>query len=147
MIQATTNDVIGSDKKELLELLTEFKEEVTKMFIDDVLQVEKIIDEFLIDDYLEGKPIVPMTDEIVKTLERIKMLTGDIKSNRHSVHFILTRFDDVQDKEDMLFILKQLAVEELLSPEQLELEEMDLPTIAVVIKDTKVGQVSSANIK
>ena len=44
----------------------------------------------------------------------------------------------------MLFILKQLAAEELLSPEQFEqlseLEEMDLPTIAVVIKDTKAGQ-------
>ena len=52
--------------------------------------------------------------------------------------------DDVQDKQDMLFILKQLAAEELLSPEQFEqlseLEEMDLPTIAVVIKNTKAGQ-------
>ena len=44
----------------------------------------------------------------------------------------------------MLFILKQLAADELLSPEQFEqlseLEQMDLPTIALVIKDTKVGQ-------
>ena len=71
------------------------------------------------------------------------MLTGDIKSNRYRVHSIFTRSDDV-DKEDMLFILKQLAAEELLSPEQFEqlfeLEQMDLPTIALVIKDIKVGQ-------
>ena len=61
-----------------------------------------------------------MIDEIVKTLEgstltkskqqRLKMMTGDIKRNRHRVHSIFTRLDDVQDKEDMLFILKQLAV-------------------------------------
>ena len=47
-----------------MELLTEFKEEVTEDFIDDVLQLEKIIDALLIDDYLEGKPTVPMIDEI-----------------------------------------------------------------------------------
>ena len=69
-----------------------------------------------------------MIDEIVKMFEgstlkkskqqRLKTLTGDIESNRHGVHSIFTRLDDVQDKEDMLFILKQLAAEELLSPEQ-----------------------------
>ena len=48
MIQATANNVIESDKKELMELLAEFKEEVTEDFIDDVLQLEKIIDAFLI---------------------------------------------------------------------------------------------------
>ena len=76
--------------------------------------------------------------------QRLKMLTGDIKSNRYHVYSIFTRLDDAQDREDMLFILKQLAAEELLSPEQFEqltvLEQMDLPTIALVIKDTKVGQ-------
>ena len=44
----------------------------------------------------------------------------------------------------MLLILKQLAAEELLSREQFEqlseLEQMDLPTIALVIKVIKVGQ-------
>ena len=60
MIQATTNDVIESDEKELMELLTNLKEEVTEDFIDDVLQLEKIIGAFLINDYLEGKLIVPM---------------------------------------------------------------------------------------
>ena len=43
----------------------------------------------------------------------------------------------------MLIILKLLAAEELLSPEQFgqlsELEQVDLLTIALVIKDTKVG--------
>ena len=48
------------------------------------------------------------------------MLTGDIKSNRYRVHSIFTWVDDAQDKEDLLFNLKQLAAEELLSPEQFE---------------------------
>ena len=37
MIQATINDVIGSRKKELMELFSEIKEKVTKDFIGDVL--------------------------------------------------------------------------------------------------------------
>ena len=65
MIQATTNGVIESDKKELMELLTEPKEEVTEDFIDNVLQLEKRINDFLIDD----KPILPMRDNIMRTLE------------------------------------------------------------------------------
>ena len=76
--------------------------------------------------------------------QRLKTMTGYIKNNRYRVHSIFTRLVDVQDKEDMLFILKQLAADELLSLEKFEqvyeLEQMDLPTIALVIKDTKVGQ-------
>ena len=72
------------------------------------------------------------------------MLTGDIKSNRYRVHSIFTRLDGAHDKEDMLFILKQWGAEELLSTKQFEqifeLEQLDLPTIALVIKDTRVGQ-------
>ena len=135
-----------------MELLAELKEEVTEDFIDDVFQLEKLTDSFLTDDYLEGKPLLPMIDETLDGFstipkskqQRLKMLTGDIKRNRYRVHSIFTRLDDAQDKEDMLFILKQLVAEELLSPEQSEqlseLEQIDLPTIALVIKDTKVGQ-------
>ena len=60
------------------------------------------------------------------------MITGGIKNNRYRVHSIFTLLGEMQDKEDTLFILKQLVTEEL--------EQMDLPTIALVIKDTKVGQ-------
>ena len=59
VIHATTHNVIESDKKELMELLAELKKEVTEDFIDDVLQLEKLIDAFLTDDYLEGKPLIP----------------------------------------------------------------------------------------
>ena len=46
-----------------MELLAELKEEVTEDFIDDVLQLEELIDAFLTNDYLEGKPFLPMIDE------------------------------------------------------------------------------------
>ena len=59
MIEATANDVFESDKKYLMELLTELKEEVTEVFIGDVLQLEKLIDAFHIDDYLEGNTYPP----------------------------------------------------------------------------------------
>ena len=106
-----------------MECLAELKDEVTEDFIDSVLQLEKLIDAFLTDDYLEGKPLLPMIDETLDGFstipksrqQRLKMLTGDIKSNRYRVHSIFTRLDDAQGKEVMLFILKQLAAEELVN--------------------------------
>ena len=37
-----------------MEPLAKLKEEVTEDYIDDILQLEKLIDAFLTDDYLEG---------------------------------------------------------------------------------------------
>ena len=41
----------------------------------------------------------------------------DINSIRHRVQSIFTQLDDAQDKHEILFILKQLVREELLSLE------------------------------
>ena len=74
----------------MIELLTKIKEEVSEDDIDVTLQLEKFIDVFLIGEYLEGKPILPMIIEVMKTLEnfviekskqpRMKMLLDDINS-------------------------------------------------------------------
>ena len=45
---ATTNYLVEPDKKELLELLTEIKEKGNEDDIDATLQLEKLIDAFLI---------------------------------------------------------------------------------------------------
>ena len=74
VIHATTHNVIGSEIKELMELLAELKEEVTEDFIDDVFQVEKLIDVFLTDDYLEGKPLLPVIDETLDGFSTISKL-------------------------------------------------------------------------
>ena len=71
------------------------------------------------------------------------MLVDDINNNRYSVKSILTRLSNSQD--DIKNILEMLVREEQLSEEQFEklvkLEEtFDLPAVALVIKDTKIGQ-------
>ena len=79
------------------------------------------------------------------------MLMDDINSNRHHVQSIFTPLSNAQDKNEILFILKQLVREELLSLEQLkqlsELEQMDLPTIARVINDTKYKSLHITNCR
>ena len=44
----------------------------------------------------------------------------DINSNRHPVQSIFTGLGNARDKNEILFILKQLVREELLSLEQFE---------------------------
>ena len=91
MIQPTTKNVMDFDQKELMEIVTVLKEEVTEDYTDAVFQLEKLFKEFFINEYLDGKLILPMVDEFMKTLEgyaltkskqqRLKRLTDDIKSN------------------------------------------------------------------
>ena len=70
------------------------------------------------------------------------MLIDDINNNRYRVSSILTRLSNSQD--DIKNIAKALVHEELLTEEQFEklakLEDLDLPTVALIIKDTKIGQ-------
>ena len=70
------------------------------------------------------------------------MLIDDIHNNRYRVTSILTRLSNSQD--DIKTITKVLAREELLSEEQFQklakLEDWDLPTVALIIKDTKIGR-------
>ena len=78
-----------------MELSTEIKEEGSEDDVDVTFQLEKFIDALLIVEYLEGKPILPMIIEVMRTLEnsviekskqhRMKMLLDDIKSNRYRV--------------------------------------------------------------
>ena len=65
------------------------------------------------------------------------------QNNRYRVKSILTRLNNSQD--DIKNVLKRLIREELLSQEQFEkltnLEgKFDLPAVALVIKDTKIGR-------
>ena len=152
LVQSTTADIILHDKKELVELLKEMKEEVGEEYIDTVLQLEELISAFFTDAYLEGNLILPMINELRTAIEsssiskvkqhRLKMLLDDINNNRYRVRSILTRLSNSQD--DIKTIAKVLAREELLSKEQFEklaeLEDLDLPAVALIIKDTKIGR-------
>ena len=72
LIQSTTDDIIHHDKKELVELLKEIKEEAGEEYVDTVLQLEELINAFFTDEFLEGNPILPMINE---QLSRILQLT------------------------------------------------------------------------
>ena len=54
--------------QQLIELLKEIKEEGSEDDIDATLQFDKPIAAFLIGEYLEGKPILPMIIEVMNTL-------------------------------------------------------------------------------
>ena len=75
---------------------------------------------------------------------RIKILLDDIEKNRYRVEQIFQRLMDVEDKEEMLTVLKTLVSEGYLSGEQFEqlaeLEDPDLHTIKEVITNTKIGE-------
>ena len=70
------------------------------------------------------------------------MLIDGINKNRYRIECIFKRLDGAEDDE--LSILKGLVREGLLWDKQfekhVELDVSDLPAVALVIKDTKVGQ-------
>ena len=115
--------------------------------------MEELTLAYLDGEFLDRKPIRSMIEEIMDRLERssiekssmlrFKILLKDIGNNRHRVHSILQRIKDA-DVGQIEHILQQLAREELLSKEQfgkiMELEEITLPVVADIIKETKIGQ-------
>ena len=109
LIQSTTDGIIQHDKKELVELLKEIKEEAGEEFIDTVLKLEERIDAFFTDEFLEGNEILPMINELRAAIEnsaitkvkqhRLKMLVDDINKNRYRVKSILTTLNNVQEED------------------------------------------------
>ena len=74
-------------------------------------------------------------------------MLDDIARNRYRVQSIMRRTADAMGKkEDMAYILKQLAREELLSEEQylklaqIGIDELTSSRLADIIKETKIGQ-------
>ena len=142
--------IIQHDREELFELLEELKGD--EEFIDEILNLEKLIGLFLENVFLE--PTKKMVEDVIEKLQspnisksqkhRLKMLLGDIGANRYRISSIFTRLFDTENSDQMKTVLKLLKQEELLSAEQFqrlsELEEPDAPTIAAVIKESKIGQ-------
>ena len=75
---------------------------------------------------------------------KLRTLMNDISNNKYRVKSILTRLNEVMEKETFDVILRSLLREELLSWKQFsQLEEIgvsDLAAIAEIIKETKVGR-------
>ena len=157
MKRSTVEYLIQHDKKELLDVVNEFRKDVDDDFLDTVLELEELVDVYLPEEFLEKEPIRIKIDEVSRKLEgsaaipksnqlRLKMMLDDIAQNRLRVHSILRRLADEEGEEQLSFTLEQLAREALLSEEQhLELAEAlqndDLYSLRVaVIKNSKVRQ-------
>ena len=143
-IQSTLDYIIRNDRKELIELLTELKEEATENYIDILLELGKHIDAFLTDEHLEGKPIFSMVGELRRRLQSSPIIKSKHYRNVGREYQRESLSCSIYIYAIGSFTLKQLVKEELVSPEKnrklSELEDVNLPAIAVVIKKTKIGK-------
>ena len=157
LIQSTFEYLIQPDKKELMELIKEFRQDADAL--DTANELEELIDVYLLDEFIDEEPIITKLDAVGKQLEtsspsisklkqlRMKMLLEEIARNRYRVQSIMRRTADAMgQKEEMAFILKRLAREELLSDEQylklaqLDIDDINSSRLANIIKETKIGQ-------
>ena len=93
----------------------ELRDEVGKEFLDALLDLELFAGKFLIDEFQEGKPLLPIIEEQRQTLEaspaslskllRVKMLLCDINNNRRRVQELFQRIDDAEDNEEDIWKL------------------------------------------
>ena len=123
--------------------------------MEEVPKLEKLVHAYFDKDFLDGETILSMIEEIARrlestnilksTLQRFKTLLKDVGNNRYRVHTVLTRLKEVEEEDrDTQHVLQQLAKEELLSEREFkriaELEEVALPIVADIIKESKSGQ-------
>ena len=138
--------------------MREFRKDVGEDNI--VLELEELLDVYLLSEFLEKEPIRNKIDEVRRKLEgsaailkskqhRLKVLLDDIAQNRHRVQTIFQRLADAEggEEQQLSFTLKQLALEGLLSEEQhlevaeaLQNDDLDSSRVAEFIKNTKTGQ-------
>ena len=96
LIQSTIEYSIQHDKKELYELMNEFRKDVDECFLNTVLELEELVDVYLLEEFLEKEPIRIKIDEVRRKLEgstailqskqhRLKILLDGIAQNRHCV--------------------------------------------------------------
>ena len=149
LIQSTVEYLMQHDKKELLELVNEFRKDIGDDFLDTVLELEELVDVYLLKEFLEKESIRIKIDKVRRELEasaaipkskqhRLKMLLDDIGQNRHRVQSILKRLAEAGGEEQLSFTLEQLAQEELLSEEQhLELAEALQTRICILHESSK----------
>ena len=80
LIQSTIEYSIQHDNKELLELMNEFRKDVDEDFLDTVIELEKLVDVYLLEEFLEKEPISIKIDEVRRKLEGSAAV---LKSKQH----------------------------------------------------------------
>ena len=56
--------MIQHDKKELLDVVNEFRNDVDDDFLDTVLELEELVDVYLLEEFLEKESISIKIDEV-----------------------------------------------------------------------------------
>ena len=92
LMKPTVDYITQRDKEELLQLMEELKDDIDEELMDIVLDIEKLLEIFVEEEFLDGEPIRPQIDELLNKLEtseipksnphRVKMLLDDITKNR-----------------------------------------------------------------
>ena len=112
---------------------------------------------YLEDEFLDRESVAVKVQELLDKLskskhvhksflQRIRLLVNDIAKNRVPVREIVRSFDQAgDDSKSRLWIIEQLAQEELLSEQQyLKLveiiDEIDIKQLTEVIRETKIGK-------
>ena len=114
--------LILHDKEELQDLMEEIKDDIDEEFKDIVLNIEKLLETFFVEEFVDGEIVRPKINILLNQLESskipkskqhmIKMLLDDIEKNRHRVEQIFQRLMDTTNKDEMLHVLKTLVREE-----------------------------------
>ena len=138
VLKPAVDYIIQHDKEELLQLMEELKDDIDEEFMDIVLGIEKLLEIFFEEAFLDGEPIRPQINELLNKLEtsvipksnqhRINMLLDNIAKSRYRVGEIIQRLMDAEDKDQMSTILQMLVREVRLSDEQFkQLGELEDP--------------------
>ena len=87
LMKSAVDYIIQHDKEELLQLMEELKDDIDEEFMNIVLDIEKLLEIFFEEEFLDGEPIRPQIDELFNKLE-----TSEIpKSNRHRIKIGLNK--------------------------------------------------------
>ena len=62
-----------------MKLLVGLKDEANEDYIDILLKLEELADVFLTNEFREGNPILPIIDELIRTLQGYPMETPSVK--------------------------------------------------------------------
>ena len=114
LLESTMDYLVTHEKKELKELIKDFKEEAGDEYTNDVLKLEKLIDMFILEEVVDGKPIIPMINEVTRRLESSPIARSkqhDMKKNPYRLYSILLRLNDFQCDEDMTTNTSQQQLE------------------------------------
>ena len=85
LIQSTVEHLIQHDKKELVELMHEFRKGVGENFLDTVLELEELVVAYLLEEFLKKEPIRTKIDEVRGKSEGSSIL----KSKQHRLEVLL----------------------------------------------------------